>query len=94
MNAPVRGRTRLSPWQDLEAFQDRINRLLDLPSPALLAEPRREWTPLARIVEGDREYVLRADLTGTEREHVQVDGITVVYEDGVLTVRVPKRPRL
>lgn len=92
MNAPVRGsRIRLSPWQESGTFQDRINRLLDLPSPSLLSQPRRERVFLVRLVEGDREYVLRAELPGTTPEDVELEGARVALEDGLLIVRVPKR---
>jgi HSP20 family protein len=75
---------RWEPARELHTVQGEINRLFnslfDTPTHAT-ALRTRGWVPATDLVEGDSEYVLRADLPGLGE-----DDVTIEVENDVLTV--------
>lgn len=87
MNSLIpRSRSRMSPWQELETLQDRVNRLFGRPLPTLQLEEPMEWMPIVNLVEADDEFVLTAELPGMKPEDVEVD-----VEENVLTLKGEKK---
>ena len=79
---------RWEPSRELHSVQSELNRLFnslfDTPTPVAGAGrtlPRR-WVPAMDLVEGDGEYILRADLPGLTEKDVSIE-----LQDSVLTVR-------
>ncbi len=80
---------RWEPAQELATFQNEINRLFssffDTPTHQGAGQMRR-WMPATDLVEGENEYVLRADLPGLGEEDVNIE-----VEDNVLTISGERR---
>jgi HSP20 family protein len=76
---------RWEPTTELNTLQTEMNRLFtslfDTPTRAVSAGTTRRWVPAMDLVEGDDQYVLRADLPGLAEQDVQVE-----VESGVLTI--------
>jgi HSP20 family protein len=77
--------TRLTPWADLEAFQDRIDRLMGR-LPALPADEATSWTPAIDVQEKESEFVMAVELPGMTDKDVTVD-----VEQNTLTIRGEKK---
>jgi HSP20 family protein len=77
---------RLTPWADLEAFQDRIDRLMGRSHalPALADEA--SWMPAIDVQEKESEYVMTAELPGMTEKDVTVD-----VEQNTLTIKGEKK---
>jgi HSP20 family protein len=69
----------IARWEPL-ALQNLFENVFDAPSPLRTGALRR-WMPAMDLVEGDDNYVLRADLPGLTQ-----DDITIEFEDRTLTV--------
>ena len=73
---------RWSPRREALGLHSEIDRVFDAFFGSPIVDGRgRRWTPAVDLVEGDDEFVLRADLPGLERDDVEVE-----ISDGVLTV--------
>jgi len=72
-----------NPVRELEAMADRLNRLTDRRVWPTGEESlvTAEWSPLVDIEETEKEYLIKAELPEVERKDV-----TVVIQDGVLTI--------
>ena len=69
----------IARWEPL-TLQNLFENVFDAPSPLRTGALRR-WMPAMDLVEGDDNYVLRADLPGLTQ-----DDITIEFEDRTLTV--------
>jgi HSP20 family protein len=83
----------VTPWQELEAFGNRIGRFMDYPdlfgSRAFVApvlSGTTDWMPAVEFVEADAEFVLTAEIPGMSKEDV-----TISVEDNVLTLKGEKK---
>jgi HSP20 family protein len=74
---------RWEPARELHTVQSEMNRLfntfLDTPTPVNGAI--RRWIPAMDLVEGEQEYLLRADLPGLNEQDVKIE-----LQDDVLTI--------
>jgi len=61
----------LSPWNELEELQSRVNRVFGLTSP-FFDEPIA-WRPAVNLKEEDNEYLLTAELPGMDLNDIEVD---------------------
>ena len=61
----------VSPWNELEQLQDRVNRVFGLTTP-FFEEPLA-WKPAVNLKEEDNEYILSAELPGMELKDIEVD---------------------
>lgn len=61
----------LSPWNELEELQSRVNRVFGLTSP-FFDEPA-PWRPAVNLKEEDNEYLLTAELPGMDVKDIEVD---------------------
>lgn len=61
----------MSPWNELEQLQDRVNRVFGLNTP-FFDEPLA-WRPAVNLKEEDNEYILTAELPGMELKDIEVD---------------------
>jgi HSP20 family protein len=78
----------LDRWEPLGELEDIQNRLSSIFGPAPLRRGNSgeeinlaDWSPLADIIEDDKEYVIRAELP-----EVRKDDVKVTVENGVLTI--------
>ncbi len=76
---------RWEPARELQSVQSEINRLfntlLDTPTATFRGTVAPRWVPAMDLVEGESEFVLRADLPGIKEEDVKIE-----VEDRVLTI--------
>jgi len=73
---------RWEPLRDIGSIQTDMNRLFNsLFDEQATPSGGRRWVPAMDLVEGDGEYVLRADLPGLSREDIAVE-----VDGNVLTV--------
>ena len=78
--------TRWDPFKKMEDMQSRMARMFGL-APARVTNGDKEsmsvaqWAPLVDITEGDKEWVVKADLPEVKEEDVKV-----TVENGVLTI--------
>lgn len=82
---------RWEPARELHSVQNEINRLFNtlFENPAATAAPsdaQRRWIPAMDLVEGEHEYVLKADLPGLGENDVKLE-----VQDNVLTVSGERR---
>ena len=63
----------LSPWEELDKMQERVNRVFGLTSPTFLTEEGLGWQPAVNLKEDDGEYLLSAELPGLGLEDIEVD---------------------
>lgn len=75
---------RWSPLKDLDDFFNQYNKGY-FPQSSLLGESAT-WRPAASIVENEKEYLIKADLPGVEKEDIDVN-----VEHGVLTISGERR---
>ena len=75
---------RWEPARELQSVQSEINRLFNTlfesPTPVANGGPRR-WIPAMDLVENEDDFVLRADLPGTDEKDVKLE-----LQDNVLTI--------
>jgi HSP20 family protein len=88
----------VTPWQELEAFGNRIGRWMENPSlfgPSAFTTPvfrtplfadATGWMPAVELVESDGEFVLTAEIPGMTKEDVSIS-----VEDNVLTLKGEKK---
>jgi HSP20 family protein len=79
-------KSRISPWQELETLQERLERILGGAWPTLANGDAGEWTPAVDFEETDKEFVLTAELPGMAEDEVDVE-----IEQNVLTIKGEKR---
>lgn len=87
--------TDVTPWQELEAFGNRIGRWFESPnlfetfrpmfSTPLLSE-RSTWMPAVELSESDTEFVLTAEVPGMSKEDLDIS-----IDDNVLTLKGEKK---
>jgi HSP20 family protein len=83
---------RWEPARELQSIQQEMNRLFGsfFDGPVTTAGANgaitRRWIPAMDLVEGDGEFVLRADLPGVGEDDVKVE-----LEDNVLTISGERR---
>jgi HSP20 family protein len=77
---------RLSPWQELETLQERLERILGGTWPTFTDGGAGEWTPAVDFKETDKEFVLTAELPGMAENDVDVE-----VEQNILTIKGEKR---
>lgn len=77
---------RLDPWQELDAFRNRLASFF--PMPAVTADVGNgfTWNPLMDITENDDALMLTAELPGMDEKDVDIE-----IENNVLTVRGEKK---
>ncbi len=77
--------SRWSPWPELRAMQERMDRLLEMGRERSAGEPFTQeggWQPAADIYEDEREVVIKLDLSEVEQEDIDVR-----IEEGALIVQ-------
>jgi HSP20 family protein len=89
---------RVSPWRELEEFEERVNRMMERAFrrpflkplfPGLLEEEELElgrWYPAIDVIDKEDSYVLKAELPGVKKEDVKVD-----VHDSTLTIKGEKK---
>jgi HSP20 family protein len=83
---PFRGSTLWDPIRELEAMQNRLSSLLGRRLPLLREGGEEEftvteWSPAVDIAEDDKEYIVKAELPGLNKENIKVS-----VEGGVLSI--------
>ncbi|UCC24580.1 MAG: Hsp20/alpha crystallin family protein [Gemmatimonadales bacterium] len=63
----------LSPWEELDKMQERVNRVFGLTTPTFFGEEPLGWKPNVNLKEEDGEYLLTAELPGLELKDIEVD---------------------
>jgi HSP20 family protein len=76
---------RLTPWADLDAFQDRIDRLMGRLPALPSVEAEITWAPAIDVQEKENEFVMTAELPGMSQKDVTVD-----VEQNTLTIKGEK----
>ncbi|MGH2873390.1 MAG: Hsp20/alpha crystallin family protein [Solirubrobacteraceae bacterium] len=79
---------RWEPIRELDTIQSEFNRLFNsfFDTPTTANGAARRWVPAMDLVEGDGEYVLRADLPGLSESDVRVE-----LDESVLTISGERR---
>src|SRR5204862_5502697 len=83
---PMNALTRWDPFKEMEDLQSRFARLFGL-TPARTENGGKElmtiteWAPSVDIIEDDKEWLVKADLS-----EVKKDDVKVTLENGVLTI--------
>jgi len=81
---PFRASLSWNPFHEIEEMQNRLASLFDT-RPLLKGRGEgfglTEWTPAVDIVEDDKEYTIKAELPGVNKEDVKV-----TVEGGVLSI--------
>jgi HSP20 family protein len=86
MKSLTTSKSRISPWQELETLQERLDRIFGGSWPTLTNGDAGEWTPAVDFKETDKEFVLTAELPGMAEKDVDVQ-----IEQNVLTIKGEKR---
>jgi HSP20 family protein len=73
---------RWDPFQESEAFFNRLMPGRVIRWPSLENVQKTDWTPSANISETENEYVIRAELPAIKKEDVQV-----MIDNGVITIK-------
>lgn len=79
--------TRWEPFRDLVRLQDEMARLFEDRTLMPKAGESVGWTPLADVYEDGDALTLRFEVAGVDPAAVEIR-----YENGILTVVLPKRP--
>ena len=77
---------RLTPWADIEAFQDRIEKLMGRLPGLHGDEAEMTWLPAIDVEEKEDEFVMTAELPGMTEKDVTVD-----VEQNTLTIKGEKK---
>ena len=83
---PFRGSTLWDPIRELEEMKNRLSSLFGRRSPLLRDSGEEqftvtEWSPPVDIAEDDKEYTVKAELPGLNKENIKVS-----VEGGVLSI--------
>lgn len=82
--------TRWDPFKDLQALQERMNRLFSESAGRLTGRNEEVyggyWIPAVDIYEGDAEFIVLAELPGMERKDIDLQ-----IQENVLTLKGEKR---
>ena len=72
------------PFNDFDNLFDRYNRMWRRGLPARERESieMADWTPVADIVENDKEFLIKAELPGVEKKDIHV-----AIDNGVITLK-------
>jgi HSP20 family protein len=69
--------TRWNPWNDVSAFQDRINQLFDDSFPAAApaddSSLQGKWNPVVDVFDTEDAIVVHAELPGLTKEEISVE---------------------
>lgn len=63
----------LSPWNELENLQERVNRVFGLTTPTFFSDENVIWRPAVNLKEEEGEYLLTAELPGMRLDDIEVD---------------------
>ena len=79
------------PFRDVDDVFDRFfaESMRRWPRQGAATQSPREWAPAADVSETDGEYVIKAELPEVRKQDV-----SITVQDGVLTLRIPKRAEL
>jgi len=95
MNGLTRWQTRWNPLKEMDDLHSRLNSLFNSAFgrvPMRSTEEQEEnvtlseWAPLVDITEDDKEYLIKVELPEVKKED-----LSVVVENGVLTIRGERR---
>lgn len=82
--------TRWDPFRNLQALQDRMNRLFNESVGRVTGRPDEvfggQWAPVVDIYEDDHEFVVKAELPGLE-----IKDIDLQIQENILTLRGERR---
>jgi len=78
--------TRWSPFRELEALQDRINRLFGEPWIGSLTKTELAWAPAVNILEEENAVVVKAELPDMNEKDIEVK-----IDNNVLTIKGEKK---
>jgi len=78
--------TRWNPLVEMDAIQQKLNRLFLDRTARTFGEGFADFMPLVDIHETDNEFIVKADLPGLKREE-----ITVQVADGILVIEGERR---
>jgi len=78
--------TRWSPFRELEALQDRINRLFGETGFSGLPKAELAWAPAVNILEDENAVVVKAELPDMNEKDVEVK-----IENNVLSIKGEKK---
>jgi HSP20 family protein len=73
--------TYFEPYRMIDRFYGEINRMFNV-TPESSAAAASRWTPAFDVLEDEARYVLRADVPGVERKHLDIN-----LKDSVLTIK-------
>ena len=76
----------ISPWNELEQLQERVNRVFGLNTPTFFTDDAVLWRPAVNLREEDTEYLLTAELPGMKLDDIEVD-----IDKDVLVLKGAKR---
>lgn len=83
---PFRGMRRWDPFREIEEMSERFNRLFGRGLASRVGEKETltaiDWVPDVDIIEGEKEYLIKAELPEIKKEDVKVS-----VEEGVLTIQ-------
>ena len=74
--------TRWEPFREMDEFMKGFTPMFGRMHMGRPMEEMLEFTPLADIVELEKEYLIKLDLPEVPKE-----GVKVLFDDGVLTVK-------
>lgn len=80
---------RWDPFRELEDMSERLNRMFARPATSRNGNEAltvADWVPRVDISETDKEYQIKAELPGVEKENVKV-----TVEHGILTLQGERR---
>jgi len=95
MNGLTRWHNRWNPFKEIDELHNRLNSLFNsslgrVPLRSTAEQEENvtvtEWAPLVDITEDEKEYVIKAELP-----EVQKEDLSVVVENGVLTIHGERR---
>ena len=78
---------RYEPWALVSRLQKEVDRLFG--APLTTATDSGAWLPPVDIHEDANQFVLHVDLPGVDAKAVEITA-----EQGVLSIRVPKKPEV
>lgn len=78
--------SRLSPWSDFDALQERVERMMGRAMPDFLSQDALPWAPVIDLEEKDEEFVMTAEFPGMTEKDVTVD-----VEQNTLTLKGEKK---
>lgn len=78
--------SRWDPFRELEELSEQLNQVFGRPRSRRRGDREAiatsDWTPLVDVIEKDKEYLIKTELT-----EVKKDQVKVIVKDGVLTIQ-------